>query len=114
MWYLCWHSGHLDTQQFQFSRILFIECCQDTCDHITKQSHYCKVVLDETELHVQTDIFVEMACGVMRLGAEDGTDLEDTLKDSDQNLLIELRTLREVGRSSKVVQLENVRPALCS
>src|SRR5579884_676790 len=112
VWYLRGHSRHLDTQEFQFSRVLFGQRCQNTCHHIAQQGHHCKVVLDETELDVQADVLVEMARGVMWLGTEDGTDLEDALKDAHENLFIELRTLCEVGGSSEVVQLKDVRPAL--
>src|SRR5207244_3393088 len=112
MRYLRWHNRHLDMQQLQFSRVLFVECCQDTCYHITQQSHHRKVVLDEDELHIQADILVEVARGIMWLGAKDRTDLEDALKDTHHNLFIELWALCEVARSPEVVQLENVRAAL--
>ena len=38
--------------------------------------------------------------------------LEDTLKDAHHDLFVELGTLRQVCISSKVVQLENIGPAL--
>jgi hypothetical protein len=70
------------------------------------------VVLDEAKLHVQADVLVDVADGVVRLGAEDRSHLEDALKDADHDLLVELRALRQEGRAAKVVELKDVGPAL--
>src|SRR5258707_10307689 len=115
MRYLCGHSWQLDTQQLQFRSILLAKCLQDVRDHISQQSHYREMVLDKAKLGVQADIFIDMARRVVRLGAEDRADLEDALEDTNHDLLVELWTLCQVGRASKVVQLEDVSPALgCS
>ncbi len=81
-------------------------------DDVAQQRHHCEMVLDEAELHVQADVFVEVARGVVRLGAKDRSNLEDALEDANHDLLVELRTLRQVGGPSKVVQREDVRAAL--
>src|SRR5688572_21296848 len=49
-----------------------------------------------------------MAWRVMRLGAEYRRDLEDTLEDTNHDLLVELRALREVAGLPEVVQTETV------
>src|SRR5947209_10084943 len=115
MRYLGGHSWQLDTQQLQFRSIVLAECLQDVRDHISQQCHYREMVLDKAKLGVQADIFIDMARGVVRLGAEDRADLEDALKDANHDLLVELRTLCQVGGPPKVVQLKDVGSALgCS
>src|SRR5437868_10376431 len=53
-----------------------------------------------------------MAGGVVRLSTKNRTYLEDALKDSHHNLLIELWALRHVRWPTEVVQLENICAAL--
>src|SRR6266849_5606990 len=114
MRYLYRDDGHLRTEQGQFGRIALGKGGHDTGDHIAQEGHDRKVVLDEAEFNVQANILVDVASGVMRLGAEDRADLEDTLEDTDHDLLVELRALRQVCRSPKVVELEDVGTALGS
>jgi hypothetical protein len=70
------------------------------------------VVVDEAELHVETDVLVDVADGVVRLGAEDRADLVDAFKDADHDLLVELWALGQEGGAAEVVELEDVGPAL--
>ena len=63
-------------------------------------------------LCVERDVLVEVAGGVVRLGAEHRADLEDALEDADHRLLVELRALRQVGGLAEVVEGEDVRAAL--
>src|SRR2546423_1774814 len=115
MRYLGGHSWQLDTQQVKFRSIVLAECLQDVRDHISQQSHYREMVLDKAKFGVQADIFIDMARGVVRLGAEDRADLEDALEDTNHDLLVELWTLCQVGGPSKVVQLKDVSSTLgCS
>ena len=81
-------------------------------DHVAQHRHHGEVVLDEAHLDVQADVLVEVARRVVRLGAEDRPDLEDALEDADHDLLVELRTLRQVRRAAKVVEREDVGAAL--
>src|SRR5579859_2050214 len=67
------------------------------------------MVFYEAELGVETDIFVDVTCGVVWFGAKDGADLKDAFKDSHHDLFVELWALRKVCGSSKVVQLKDVR-----
>src|SRR6266487_3221190 len=114
MRYLLKHSRHLHAQQLQFTCTELAERFQDTRNHVTQEGHHCKMVLDKAELNIQADIFVDVACRVMRLGAEDRANLEDALEDSHHDLLIELGTLCQVSISPKVVQFEDISPALGS
>ena len=50
----------------------------------------------------------------MWLSTKDGTDLEDALKDTYQNLLIELWTLREIRHAIEILDRKKIRPALGS
>src|SRR5947209_2000971 len=84
---------------------------QYASDDITQQGHDREVVLDETKLGIQTDVLVDVARCVVRLGAEDRANLENSLEDAHHDLLIELWTLGQVGGAPKVVQLEDVCPA---
>ncbi len=70
------------------------------------------MVLDEAELGVEGDVLSEVAHGVVRLGAEDRADLVDALEDAHHLLLVELRALRQEGRATEVVDLEDVGPGL--
>jgi hypothetical protein len=70
------------------------------------------MVADEADLGVERGVLREMADRVVRLGTEDGADLEDALEDPDEHLLVQLRTLREVGRATEVVKGEDVRAGL--
>src|SRR5438045_2925212 len=72
------------------------------------------MVLDESKLSVQADILIDVTRGIVRLRAKDRTNLKDTLKDAHHVLLIKLRTLRQERWPPKVVQLEDVSPALSS
>src|SRR5258708_12170822 len=106
------NSGYLDTQQLQFAGILFAERFQDTGDHVTQQSHHGKVVLDKAKFNIQAHILIDVARGVVWLGTKDRTDLEDALEDSHHDLLVKLRTLRQVCGPPKVVQFEDIAPPL--
>src|SRR6266699_3503926 len=77
-------------------------------NHITQERHDCKVVLNKSKLNIEADIFVDMPCCIVWFCTEDWTHLEDTLKDSHHNLLIELGTLRQVCISvkSRLVKIE--------
>src|SRR5690348_17055674 len=99
MRYLCRDDGHLHAQQSQLGRIALGKGGQDTGDNVAQEGHDRKVVLDEAEFDIQADVLVDVARSVMRLGAEDRADLEDTLEDTDHDLLVELWALRQVCRS---------------
>src|SRR2546423_15716677 len=86
MRYLGGHSWQPDTQQLQFRSIVLAECLQDVRDHISQQSHYRGMVLDKAKFGVQADIFIDMARGVVRLGAVDPADLGDTVGDANHDL----------------------------
>ena len=70
------------------------------------------MVRDETQLGVEAGVLRQMTAGVVRLSAEDGTDLEDPLEHADHGLLVELRRLGQVSGPAEVVDLEDVRAAL--
>src|SRR6266581_767555 len=75
-------------------------------NHVTQERHDCKMVLNKSKLHIEADIFIDMSCCVVWFRTEDWTHLEDTLKDSHHDLLIELGTLRQVCISPEVVKIE--------
>src|SRR5712692_7969556 len=114
MRYLLRYHWHHDAQQFQFGCIGFSEMRNDACNHFAQQSHHCKVVLDKAELGVQADVFVDVARGVVRLGAKDRADLEDALEDAHHDLLVELRALRQERGSPEVVHFEGTGSAFGS
>src|SRR5579875_1824972 len=106
------HCRYLHSQQRHLGLTLLAYCRQHGLDGFTQHGHHREVTLDKAHLGVQANIFVDMARGVVRLGAKDRTNLEDTLKDADHHLLIKLWTLRQRSRAVEVVQLEDVGPAL--
>src|SRR5260370_6682889 len=114
MRYLRWDDRHLRTQHGQLVSIAIGKRSQYTGDNIAQEGHDRKVVLNEAEFDIQANILVDVASGVSRIGAEDRADLEDTLEDTDHNLLVELRALCQVCRSPKVVEFEDVGAALGS
>src|SRR5260370_22012868 len=114
MRYLRWDDRHLRTQHGQLVSIAIGKRSQYTGDNIAQEGHDRKVVLNEAEFDIQANILVDVASGVMRLGAADRADLEDTLEDTDHNLLVELWALRQVCRSPKVVEFEAVGAALAT
>ena len=79
-------------------------------DHVAQQREHVAVVLDEASSTSRRDVLREVPDGVVRLGAEDRTDLVDPLEHPDQRLLVELRALGEVRRAAEVVDLEDVGP----
>ncbi len=91
---------------------MFTEGSQNASDHVAQKGHDGKVVFDEAKLDIQADILVEVARGVMRLGAEDRANLEDALEDAYHDLLVKLRALRQVRRPPEVVEFEDGGSAL--
>ncbi len=79
-----------------------------------QERHHGAMVRDKADLDIHTDILVQVAGRRVRLGAEDGRDLENTLEDADHDLLVELRALRETGTPVEIVHGEEVRAALPS
>src|SRR5260221_7029186 len=114
MRYLRRDDGHLHAQQSQLVRIVLSKCGQNTSDYIAQEGHDGKMGLDEAEFDIQADVLVDVTSGVMWFSAENRADLEDTLKDTDHDLLVELWALSQVCRSPKVVELEDVGAALGS
>src|SRR5579859_6312452 len=112
MRYLRWHLRHLGAQEIQFCAILLAQGAQNPGNDIAQHGHDGEMVLDKTKFGVQADIFVDVTCAVVRLCSEDRADLEDALEDAYHDLLVELWTLRQVGRSPEVVKLEGVGSAL--
>src|SRR6266567_2627589 len=107
------NSRYLYMRQLQLACILFAKSFQDLSNHVTQERHDCKVVLNKSKLNIEADIFVDMASCVVWFCTEDWTHLEDTLKDSHHNLLIELGTLRQVCISPEVVKFEDIGPTFC-
>jgi hypothetical protein len=66
-------------------------------DNRAYDRHHIEVIVDEPELGVEGGVLGQVSCGVMRLGPKDRPGFVDALEDADQDLLIELRALREVG-----------------
>src|SRR5690606_11752188 len=77
-------------------------------EHLCQYRHHCGVILDETELDVERDVFVQVAGRVVRLRPEDRSNLEDPLEDTHHDLLVELRALRQISRAAKVIHGEYV------
>jgi hypothetical protein len=88
----------------------------DLCDHaghhVTKHGQDVSVAGDEGDLGIERDIFGEMAHSVVWLSSKHRSGLIDAFKDSDHDLLIELRRLRQVRRSTEVVDDEDFSPGL--
>ena len=95
-------------QQFQFRRVAALQRIDDPRDHVARRRHHREVVLDEAELDVKTDVLVDVTGGVVRFCPEHRPDLEDPLEDTYHDLFVELGTLRQVGGTAKVVDLEDV------
>ena len=97
---------------------LFRAVLLDVVHHILQHAglHLHDVVhrVDIRHLEVEADIFVQMARGVVALGAVNRADLKHAAERAREVLLVELRGLRKVGRIAEVVQLEQVRAALCA
>ena len=100
------HPGQLQAQQGQGARRLPLDGRQHRGNGVGEHRHHRELVLDEADLGVQGDVLVDVTGGVVRLGAEDGADLEDALEDADHDLLVELRALGQVGGLAEVVEGE--------
>jgi hypothetical protein len=50
--------------------------------------------------------------GVARLGPKDGPGFVNALADADEDLLVQLRALREIGALSEIVEMKDVGAAL--
>src|SRR5215467_3108320 len=83
------------------------------CDHITQESHDCKMVLNKAKLDIKADILVDMPCRIVWLCTENRTYLEDSFKNTHHYLLIELWTLRQVCISPEVVKFEDISSTFC-
>ena len=106
------HAGQSGAGQGQVGRVGGGEGGEDVGQHLAQEGHDREVVVDKAELDVEADVFVEVAGGVVRLGAKDRPDLKDALEDADHDLLVELGALRQVGLAAEVVDGEDVGPAL--
>ena len=84
----------------------------DVAQGAGQHAHDREMVVDEAKLGVQAHVFVDMARGVVRLGAEHRAHLVHALEHADHDLLVELRRLRQVGLLAEVVHAEDVGPAL--
>lgn len=78
-------------------------------ENLSQHGEHVAVVADEAELDIQRHIFGEMACGVMRFGAEHRPGLINPLEHSYHHLLVQLRGLRQIRGATKIVQAEHVR-----
>ena len=63
--------GQCYFQQGQLGPTSLLQVVEDAGQHLAQQPHDREVVVDETELHVETDVLVDVADGVVRLGAKD-------------------------------------------
>src|SRR6266568_7991958 len=113
MRYHCWNYRRLYMRQLQLTCILCAGSFKDMSNHVTQERHDCKVVLNKSKLNIEADIFIDMSCCVVWFRTEDWTHLEDTLKDSHHDLLIELGTLRQVCISPEVVKFEDIGSTFC-
>ena len=85
----------------------------DVLDHVdhkfTDEVKHFKVMILELHLHIETSELAQMTVSVRVLGAENGTDLEDSLQiGTKRHLLVKLRTLSKASILFKVFQLEDV------
>lgn len=80
---------------------------EDELEELVQEIHDLVVVALDGHLQIQTSELRQVSVGIRVLGSEDGTNLEDTFHvRSDTHLLRKLRTLREVRRSTEVVDFE--------
>ena len=84
---------------------------QNAPHHFGQHGHHIAVIPDEAHLQVEADVLVDMADGIVRLGAEDRADLEDPLEDAHHDLLVELWALRQVRLPVEVLHREDIRAA---
>src|SRR3989344_59418 len=70
--------------------------------------HHVFESVNEPHLRIQRYIFVNVPCRKVRLGAKHRTDLKYALKSADTRLFVELRTLRKICRSVKIVYFEKI------
>jgi len=102
-------NGQPGLQQRQLGRVVRLQVGQDAAYHLREHGHDIPVVLDESQLDVQADIFVDVPDRVVRLCTEDWSHFEDPLEHAHHDLLVELRALREIGLSLEVLDAEHVR-----
>ncbi len=57
---------------------------------------------------IDAGILVQMPRGIVLFGTEHRTNLIDPLEDARQNLLIKLRALRQIGRTTEIIKPENI------
>ena len=103
--------GDLGVQHGDLLRAVLLDVLHHGFEHADLHLHDVVHRIDVGHLEVQADIFIQVARGVVALGAVNRADLKHAAKCARQVLLVELRGLREVGRVAEVVQLEQVRAA---
>ncbi len=96
----------------RFGPMRRLQMRQDAVDDRSQDRHHVKVAPDEPHFHIQADILVDVADGVVRLGAENRGDFEHTLEHADHDLLVELRALCQERALPEVVHRKHVRAAL--
>ena len=106
------HGGQIHVEQRQFRRVGGLQMADDARHNLRQHRHDIQMVADEAHLQIEADVLVDVADGVVRLGAEDRADLVDALEDADHDLLVELRALRQIGLPLEVLHGEDVRAAL--
>ena len=111
-WNVRRHVGKGGVQQRELGLAPLLQPGHDGGEQAVFQTHHVFLVLDEAHFHVQRQVLVQVAAGGVLLGAVHGRDLEHALEHAHHDLLVKLRTLRQVRRLTEVVNGKQVRAAL--
>ena len=96
------------TDQVGLAAVAGAQAVEDVQHELLEETDNLMVVLLEGHLHIETGELGKVAGCVGVLGAEDGTNLHDTLETGgDEHLLVELGRLCEEGLGVEVLDLED-------
>src|SRR5262245_38448789 len=91
--------------------VLFVEPVEDVSQQFALDLNDILGPVNEAHLEIERVILGQVATARVRLRAINVPCLIDTLEPRDSVLLVELRTLREVGDAVEIFQLEEIRSA---
>ena len=102
----------LDPEYSDLICIFFFEKFHRVLEITGLHSHHILKSLDISHLKIKARIFVQMALCIMFFRPEYRSCLKYSVEHPDHHLFVELRALLKDSRSVKIIQTEQVRPAL--
>ncbi len=100
-------------QEVQLVRAIGCHTIDDIVQERGLESHHILLPFDKAHLHIEGDILIQVARGIVLLGTIGRRNLEHALIDANTYLLVELRRLRKIYLLAEIVHLEDIGTAFC-